>query len=207
MLLLSWTRNNLTVTFYLPFLMTLSTVPISRIPNPIGPSPLTDSFFMTILFTSLTLMTFSSASYATSMTTSFLDILAKTKWLISSTMIIPGLDSVNLLRNIVSLALSVSVLNPSVTNPMGCWNNFPSQNVPGTLSLWTSLKPSWLLQVAIQSWWLLTDCPNKAFSSWLPFIVLPKILPSSLLCMCFLSTGSQNTWPLTVNKTGCVIKK
>ena len=147
MLLLSWTRNNLTVTFYLLFLMTLFIVPISRIPNLIGPSPLTDSFFMTISFTSLTLMTFSSASYATSMTTSFLDILAKTKWLISSTMIIPGLDSVNLLRNIVSLALSVSVLNPSVTNPMDCWNNFPSQNVPGTLSLWTSLKPSRLL------WW------------------------------------------------------
>ena len=56
-------------------------------------------------------------------------------------------------------------LNPSITSPIGCWNNFPSQNVPGTLSLWTSLKLSWLLLVVIQSWWLLTNCPNKAFSS------------------------------------------
>ena len=61
-------------------------------------------------------MTSSSEFSTTSMTTSSLDILVRIRKWTSSAAIIPGLDSVNLSRNIVNLVQLVCEPNPRGVN-------------------------------------------------------------------------------------------
>ena len=176
--------------------MTLFTLPTSKNWSPAGQSLLMDFSTIIVSYTSPIPMTSSSKFSTTSMSIYSPDILVRIRQWTLSAAIIPGLDSMNLSRNIVNLVQLVCKPNPRGINLMVYWSNFRSLNVWNSISM--DFIETLLTSSGCDSILVIVDQLSKQGIFILTTIhCTSEDLQCCLLCMCSTSMAFQNMSPPT----------